>query len=123
MSIAGEVAQRVPSVQDAAFMWIDQFQKGRFQVKVDLTDLDRPVDRLNQMSRVIAVAVVVTGLMIGSALAADVTTAKSGFVTGLAHTALVLYTLSAAVAVVLLAALIRSLVRRPRRRRRRLDIG
>jgi ubiquinone biosynthesis protein len=121
MSIAGEVAQRMPSVQDAAFMWIDQFQKGRFQVKVDLSDLDRSADRLNRISRMIAVAVVVTGLMIGSALAADITTTKSGFLTGLAHTALVLYTASAAVAIVLLAVLLWSLLRRPRRRRRRLE--
>jgi ubiquinone biosynthesis protein len=122
MSIAGEVAQRMPSVQDAAFMWIDQFQKGRFQVKVDLTDLDRPVNRLGRMSRVIAVAVLITGTMIASALAAGVST-HNGFMKGLAHTALVLYAASATIAVVLIAVLIWSLLRRPRRRRRRLDIS
>jgi ubiquinone biosynthesis protein len=123
MSIAGEVAQRVPSVQDAAFMWIDQFQKGHFQVKVDLTDLDRPVEQIGRASRMIAVAVVLTGTMIASALAAGVTTSKSGLLKNLAHTALVLYTVSVVVAIVLLVVLIWSLVRRPRRRRRRVDIG
>jgi ubiquinone biosynthesis protein len=122
MSIAGEVAQRMPSVQDAAFMWIDQFQKGRITVKADLSDLDRSVDRLGRMSRVIAVAVVITGTMISSALAADITT-HNGFLKGLAHTALVLYAVSVTIAIVLIAALLWSLVRRPRRRRRRLDIG
>jgi hypothetical protein len=74
------------------------------------------------MTRLIAVAVVITGMMIGSALAGAINTGQNGFLKDLAHTALILYTISIGIAVVLVVALLWGLVR-PKRRRRRIDLG
>ncbi len=121
ISVGREVVNRLPSLQEAAFLWMDQLQKGQIKVKLDLTDLDKSVNRFDRISRLVAVAIVITGMTIGSALAASVSDTQDGALGTLSDVALWLYTGSMALAVVLVVVLLLKLVR-PEGRKRRRDL-
>ena len=72
ISVAGQVAQRIPSLTEATAMWLDQYQKGRFTVTVDTSELSKEVGRLTRLGRQIVIAVMLVGLVIGSAVATGV---------------------------------------------------
>lgn len=64
-----EVFKRLPTLQEATVKWLDQYQKGRFEVFVDTSDLAKEVDKLSSLGRQIVVALVLVGMIIGSAIA------------------------------------------------------
>ena len=66
---AREVARRLPSFQEATIKWLDQYQKGRFEVFVDTSDLAKEVRRVKGLGRQIVVAIILVGMIIGSAIA------------------------------------------------------
>jgi ubiquinone biosynthesis protein len=66
---AREMAKRVPSFQEATVKWLDQYQKGRFEVFVDTSDLAKEVGRLKGWGRQIVVAIILVGIIVGSAIA------------------------------------------------------
>jgi len=66
---AREMAKRAPSFQEATVKWLDQYQKGRFEVHVDTSDLAKEVGRINGLGRQIVLAIVLVGMIIGSAIA------------------------------------------------------
>jgi ubiquinone biosynthesis protein len=107
----GEVAERLPSLREGAFAWLDQIQAGQLNVKVHVADVDRHLTRLEPVPRLIALSIVITGLLVGSALAAGIDTGKSTFRTDVVDAALVVYIAVMALAVVLVAALGWRLVR------------
>ena len=59
----------MPSFQEATAKWLDQYQKGRFEVFVDTSDLAKEVGRLKSWGRRIVVAIILVGIIIGSAIA------------------------------------------------------
>lgn len=69
MSVAGQVMERIPTLTDATTKWLDQYQKGRFEVTVDTSQLTKEVDKLSRLGREIVIAVVLVGMLIGSAVA------------------------------------------------------
>lgn len=66
---AREVFKRLPTLQEATVKWLDQYQKGRFEVFVDTSDLAKEVDKLSSLGRQVVIALVLVGLIIGSAIA------------------------------------------------------
>jgi predicted unusual protein kinase regulating ubiquinone biosynthesis (AarF/ABC1/UbiB family) len=116
---AGEVAQRLPEVQEGASAWLDQLIKGELSAKVRVADLEPTLARLEAVPRVLAAAIVLTGLVIGSAIAAAIDTGESRFRTSLTDAALVVYVAATAVGVLLVFALLWRVVRPQGRRRRR----
>jgi hypothetical protein len=118
----GETAERLPSLRETALTWLEQIQKGQVPVRVDFADLDRPVNRFESVSRLTAVAIVIAGVLIGSAVAATVDTGDSSFRTNLTDTALLIYFVATAIASVLVVLLLWRLVRPERRGRRRDDL-
>jgi ubiquinone biosynthesis protein len=66
---AREVARRLPSFQDATIKWLDQYQKGRFEVYVDTSAVAKEVGRLTGLGRQIVIAIVLVGMIAGSAIA------------------------------------------------------
>jgi hypothetical protein len=124
IAAAGEVAQHLPSVHEAASVWLDQFKRAEISVRVNFGDLDRHAARLRSISRLIAAAIVITGVLIGSALAAAIETGESAFRTDVADMALVTYLVATAIAAVFAAALLWRLIRpEDHRRHRRRDLG
>ena len=72
MMTAREALQRLPSLQEATMGWLDQYQKGRFEVYVDTSALDKSVDKLGRLGRQMVIALMLVGMIIGSAIATSV---------------------------------------------------
>ena len=69
MSSAGEVIERLPTLAGATSKWLDQYQKGRFEVTVDTSQLSKEVGKLTRLGREIVIAVMLVGMLVGSAIA------------------------------------------------------
>jgi ubiquinone biosynthesis protein len=111
----GEVAERLPTMQVAAARWIDELAKGEIPVGVRFSDLGRYSRRLESVARLIAAAILLTGLLIGSAIAAT-TDAGESFRTHVGDAALAVYVAATAVAAALVVVLLWRLVRAEGRR-------
>jgi ubiquinone biosynthesis protein len=72
MMTAREALKRLPSLQDATMGWLDQYQKGRFEVYVDTSALDKSVDKLGRLGRQVVIALMLVGMIVGSAIATSV---------------------------------------------------
>jgi ubiquinone biosynthesis protein len=107
----GEAAERLPTLEAAAGRWVDQLAKGEFPVGVRLSDFDRYSRPIESLARLIAAATLLTGLLIGSAIAATTGAGRSVFGWDVSDAALVVYVAAAAVAVALVVVLLWRLVR------------
>jgi predicted unusual protein kinase regulating ubiquinone biosynthesis (AarF/ABC1/UbiB family) len=97
----GEMAERLPSLETAAARWVDQLAWGEIPVGIRFSDLDRYSMRFESVTRLIAATILLTGLLIGSAIAATTGAGKSVFRTDVSDAALVVYVAAAVGAVVL----------------------
>jgi ubiquinone biosynthesis protein len=72
-----ELARRAPSLSDATLKWLDQYQSGRLSVHVDTTDLSRDLDKIRMDVRSVFdrvfIAVILAGLLVGSAIVSQLT--------------------------------------------------
>jgi siroheme synthase len=100
MLVARQAAQNLPSAQEIAGLWIKQLRSGKFEVKLDTSDLDLQLDRVGRMARLGAVAMIIVGVLIGSAIAATVGTA--GSLDPIRHIALVSYAVATAIALLVI---------------------
>ena len=66
---AGEVIERLPTLAGATTKWLDQYQKGRFEVTVDTSRLSKEVGKLARLGREIVIALMLVGMLVGSAIA------------------------------------------------------
>jgi ubiquinone biosynthesis protein len=66
--IGKEVARRVPSMEVAAFKWLDMFNRGRITIEVDTSDLGRSISRIESVGRQATVGLIVVGQLIGTAI-------------------------------------------------------
>jgi len=69
---ARQVFKRLPSFQEATTRWLDQYQKGRFEVTIDTSELTKEVDKLGGIGRQLVIGIMLVGMIIGSAIAAGV---------------------------------------------------
>jgi ubiquinone biosynthesis protein len=70
---AKEVVRRIPSLASATVKWLDQYERGRFSVHVDTSDIATEVDKVDaalarDVTRLM-LALLLVGLLIGSAIA------------------------------------------------------
>jgi ubiquinone biosynthesis protein len=112
LSAVRAAAQEIPSPQEIAGSWLRQLRSGRFEVKIDASDLDARIDRAGRIANVGALAVVVSGIVIASAIAA--TAAPGGSLDVLRHAALVTYAAATVVAATLVVVLAWRLLRHPK---------
>ncbi len=108
-----EALQNLPSLQEATGMWLKQYRKGRFEVTVDTSKLEPHVEALRSITQTLVVGLLVVGILISSAIAANVPEATA--VHGLRKVADVGYI----VALVLAAILVVTLLARARPGQRR----
>lgn len=66
---ARELVRRVPTLEQAALSWLDQFEKGKFVVNIDTSDLTQHVESIETILRRLTIALITGGLVIGSAIA------------------------------------------------------
>ncbi len=68
IGIGGQVIDRIPSLSEATMKWLDQYQKGRFEITVDTSQLSKEVGKLTRLGREIVIAIMLVGIIIGSAV-------------------------------------------------------
>lgn len=70
---AKEVVRRIPSLAGATLKWMDQIERGKLSVHVDTSDIGKEVDKLDSVLMrsvtLLALAMLLAGLLIGSAIA------------------------------------------------------
>ena len=64
-----ELVKRIPSLSEATLRWVDQYQKGRFEVYVDTSGIAKEVARLDRIGRFVTIGILLAGMIIGSAIA------------------------------------------------------
>jgi ubiquinone biosynthesis protein len=67
-SVLREVADQLPNLSRASLSWLKQYQKGRFEVYVDTSAVSAEVTKISRIGRQAVIAVILVGLMIGSAI-------------------------------------------------------
>ncbi|MDH4141806.1 MAG: AarF/UbiB family protein [Chloroflexota bacterium] len=67
-----EFARRLPTLESAVWKWMDQFGKGKLVVEIDTSELNREIGRVSDLGRQVAVGMLVTGQLIGTAILAVV---------------------------------------------------
>lgn len=63
-----ELGKRIPSLREATLSWIDQYQRGKFVVKVDTSDLQQGLTSVGSVSRNLTVGLIVAGQLIALAV-------------------------------------------------------
>ena len=64
-----EAVKRLPELQGATLKWLDNYQKGRFEVTVDTSDLGKHIDRFNVSTERLMVGMILAGMLVGGAIA------------------------------------------------------
>ncbi len=95
IEVGKELLSRVPTLEAAAWSWLDQFGRGKLVVQLDTSDLDRQLSQINSAGRRLSTGMIVVGQLIGTAILAVVAlqpsvAASLGFIPGLAITAFLL---------------------------------
>ncbi|MGE5603817.1 MAG: ABC1 kinase family protein [Nitrososphaerales archaeon] len=66
--VARQVSENLPSLSEATLGWLTQYKKGRFEVYVDTSAISKEVAILSKFGRLAVIALVLVGLVIGSAI-------------------------------------------------------
>ena len=69
LSVGRELFKRIPNLTDATTKWLDQYQKGRFEVTIDTSQLSKEVDKLGGLGQQVVAAIILAGILVGSAIA------------------------------------------------------
>jgi hypothetical protein len=65
---AMELGKRLPSLRQATLGWLDQYQRGRFVVTLDTSDLQKGLTSVGSVSRNLTIGLIVAGQLIAMAL-------------------------------------------------------
>lgn len=72
---AKQIVRRLPSLASATGKWLEQYERGRLGVSLDISDLSPQIDRLDQtVTRnvtLLALSLLLAGLLVGSAIATN----------------------------------------------------
>jgi len=63
-----ELGQRLPSLRQATFGWLDQYQRGRFVVTIDTGDLNKGLASVGSVSKNLTIGMIVAGQLVALAL-------------------------------------------------------
>ncbi len=111
-----ELVRRIPDLQQATMQWINQYEKGKFEVELNTTDLNERLDIFNIAAQRLAVGIVLLGMIIGSAFA----TSMKGAILGidLATVAFLIFVFSIGAGLIMSIRMMRTIGEKPRRRPR-----
>jgi ubiquinone biosynthesis protein len=68
LRVGQELLRRAPTLEAAAWSWLDQFGKGRLEVHIDTSDLGNQVEKINELGRQLAIGLLAAGQLIGTAI-------------------------------------------------------
>lgn len=67
-----DVVRRIPDLQQATMKWLNQYEKGKFEVEVNTDELNSRLDIFNVAAQRLAIGIVLLGMIIGSAFATSI---------------------------------------------------
>jgi ubiquinone biosynthesis protein len=108
----GELVERMPTLQDAALKWLDQYQRGQFALRLDTSELGKNVRDLRGIVMQATIGILLVGMIIGSAIATNAQVEAMLPWPILPNLPVLGYTVSMVVAVVFVVRLIAQLARR-----------
>lgn len=101
-----ELAQRLPSLQDATLGWLTQYEKGRFEIYHDMSGIDDKIEGMDRLVRQAIIGILLTGIIVGSAIATGIAAAfglgEAGLFASVAFTGYIAATLLASFIIVAL---------------------
>ena len=107
-----EIIQRLPSLREATVKWLDQYQAGEFNLKLDTSDLNQELGNFRKISQQVILGVMLVGMIIGSAIATTSTVVSDRFgIFDLARVAYFGYILSMIIAAIAVLGLLTRLWR------------
>ena len=90
--ITRELARRAPSLEAAAFKWLDVVNRGKLTVELDTGDLDKAIGKVGSLGKQATVGIIVMGQLIGTAIAMVILLQPSlSAYTGLAYVAMIAF--------------------------------
>ena len=69
MRAGRQLVRNLPDLESATLSWITQYQRGKFVITVDTSDLTKGVDRFSVSVNRLTLGIILVGMLIGSALA------------------------------------------------------
>jgi ubiquinone biosynthesis protein len=75
-----EVVRHLPNLQTATAKWLSQYESGRFTVHLDSSQLADQIGQITAGIRTLALAFLLLGMLLGSALAAQADASAWGFI-------------------------------------------
>ena len=113
-----EAVEQMPSLQEGLLRWLTNLKQGGFKVELDTSDIDRHVHALRGIAMMFTLGILVTGLLIGSALAAGIGGLKGSALAPVTDFAASIFAIASAVGMIAVIVLAWRLFRlsRPRRR-------
>jgi len=103
---AREAIQRMPSFQEATLKWLDQYQRGRFELHVDTSQMNEELEKTRGTISLAVVGIVLAGIIIGSAFAATVATLEGDYWSLLPRVAFISFLFADAIAIMLVILLL-----------------
>jgi len=67
-----DVVRRIPDLQQATLQWLNQYERGKFEVEVNTNELNARLDIFNVAAQRLAIGIVLLGMIIGSAFATNI---------------------------------------------------
>ena len=64
-----ELVKQIPDLSMATTKWLSMYKKGRLEVTVDTSEVAKEVDKLGRFGRQVVIAILLMGMLIGSAIA------------------------------------------------------
>jgi predicted unusual protein kinase regulating ubiquinone biosynthesis (AarF/ABC1/UbiB family) len=75
-----EVTKRIPSLQEATLKWLTQYEKGRFELFMDFSDLEDSLVEARHTMWHIVIGIMLVGMIIGSSIAASISIATESVI-------------------------------------------
>jgi len=101
-----ELSKQMPSLQEATLSWLGQYKKGRFEVHINSSQLDKQVEDIRGIAWYFVIGIMLVGMIIGSSIAINVIVSTgsefSGLMTNIAYAGYVGSMVIATVVVLLL---------------------
>jgi ubiquinone biosynthesis protein len=90
--LSKELARRAPSLEAAAFKWLDAVNRGKLTVELDTTELNAAIEKVEGLGRQGTVGLIVVGQLIGTAIAMTILLQPQlAAFTGLAYVAMIAF--------------------------------
>jgi ubiquinone biosynthesis protein len=72
LRVGRQIVRRIPTLEQAAYLWMDQLGKGRITVAIDASDLGTQFERIDETGRRLTGGLLAVGQLIGSAILAAI---------------------------------------------------